>query len=192
MKKVDDQLVQELADQMKNMDPMLVRKMRAVTDEMKINPDMEGQVDDNEDKCEVRNLTCVNFPTRTQCSGIAMGGCMTRIQIMSMIFSPRVVLFLLVGIAGLTVAALFFSYFWYSFYSKKSLKFDDFLNLVRISENFSISGGTIMEIKPIKLDPKIRPPKSMLDQQLQKLQNLKAPMDLKRKPILIMSMNSHE
>ena len=192
MKKVDDQLVQELADQMKNMDPMLVRKMRAVTDEMKINPDMEGQVDDNEDKCEVRNLTCVKFPTRNQCSGIAMGGCMTRIQIMSMIFSPRVVLFLLVGIAGLTVAALFFSYFWYSFYSKKSLKFDDFLNLVRISENFSISGGTIMEIKPIKLDPKIRPPKSMLDQQLQKLQNLKAPMDLKRKPILIMSMNSHE
>ena len=188
MKKVDDQLVQELADQMKNMDPMLVRKMRAVTDEMKINPDMEGQVDDNEDKCEVRNLTCVKFPTRTQCSGIAMGGCMTRIQIMSMIFSPRVVLFLLVGIAGLTVAALFFSYFWYSF-AKNSLQFDEFSNLVLI---FSISGGTTMEIKPIKLDPKIRPPKSMLDQQLQKLQNLKAPMDLKRKPILIMSMNSHE
>lgn len=132
MKKADDQLVQELADQMKNMDPMLVRKMRAVTDEMKINPDMEGQVDDNEDKCEVRNLTCVKFPTRTQCSGIAMGGCMTRIQIMSMIFSPRVVLFLLVGIAGLTVAALFFSYFWYSYYSKKSLQFDEFLNLVLI------------------------------------------------------------
>lgn len=114
MKKVDDQLVQELAEQMKNMNPILVRKMRAVTDEMKINPDMEGQVDENEDKCEVRNLTCVKFPTRNQCSGIAMGGCLTRIQVLSMIFSPRVVLFLLVGIAGLIVAALFFSYFWYS------------------------------------------------------------------------------
>ena len=131
MKKVDDQLVQELAEQMKNMDPILVRKMRAVTDEMKINPDMEGQVDENEDKCEVRNLTCVKFPTRNQCSGIAMGGCLTRIQVLSMIFSPRVVLFLLVGIAGLIVAALFFSYFWYSL--KRLLQI---LNVFNFNFNF--------------------------------------------------------
>ena len=40
MKKVDDQLVEDLVEQLKNMDPILVRKMRAVTDEMKINPEI--------------------------------------------------------------------------------------------------------------------------------------------------------
>ena len=95
---------------------------------MRIDPAMEGQVD----KCEVRNLTCVNFPTVEQCSGIAMGGCLgkcfafiivlltvislfnvaARIQIITMIFSPRVVLFLLIGITGLTLATVFFTYYW--------------------------------------------------------------------------------
>ena len=28
-----------------------------------------------EEKCEVRNLSCVAFPTMKQCQGIAMGGC---------------------------------------------------------------------------------------------------------------------
>ena len=52
-----------------------------------------------------------------------------------------------------------------------------------------------MGIKPIKWDPKIRrppKPKSMLDQQLPKLQNLRTPKDLKRNPTLIMSTNSHK
>ena len=86
---------------------------------------MENEEQMEDEKCEVRNFTCVSFPTRSQCTGIAMGGCLTRLQILSMIFSPRVVLFLLVGIAGLTAAALFFSYYWYSIslYSSKNEMF---------------------------------------------------------------------
>ena len=125
LKEVDDQLVEDLVEQMKDMDTVTIRKMRAVTDEMKINPESMENEQMEDEKCEVRNFTCVNFPTRSQCTGIAMGGCLTRLQILSMIFSPRVVLFLLVGIAGLTAAALFFSYYWYSIslYSSKNEMF---------------------------------------------------------------------
>ena len=31
-----------------------------------------------EEKCEVRNLTCVKFPTVKQCQGIGMGGCLCK------------------------------------------------------------------------------------------------------------------
>ena len=45
-----------------------------VTNEMKVDPVMDGTNLEDE-KCEVRNLSCVAFPTKMQCQGIAMGGC---------------------------------------------------------------------------------------------------------------------
>ena len=33
---------------------------------------------DKEEKCEVRNLTCVTFPTKKQCRGIGVGGCVCK------------------------------------------------------------------------------------------------------------------
>ena len=33
---------------------------------------------DKEEKCEVKNLTCVTFPTKKQCSGIGVGGCVCK------------------------------------------------------------------------------------------------------------------
>ena len=41
---------------------------------MKVDPVMDGTNLEDE-KCEVRNLSCVAFPTKMQCQGIAMGGC---------------------------------------------------------------------------------------------------------------------
>ena len=45
-----------------------------VTNEMKVDPVMDGTNLEDE-KCEVRNFSCVAFPTKKQCQGIAMGGC---------------------------------------------------------------------------------------------------------------------
>ena len=33
---------------------------------------------DPEEKCEVKNLTCVTFPTKKQCRGIGVGGCVCK------------------------------------------------------------------------------------------------------------------
>ena len=43
---------------------------------MKIDPILGKHM--MEDKCEVRNLSCVAFPTIKQCKGIAMGGCVCK------------------------------------------------------------------------------------------------------------------
>ena len=37
-----------------------------------------GKMKMMEEKCEVRNLTCVKFPTVKQCQGIGMGGCLCK------------------------------------------------------------------------------------------------------------------
>ena len=44
---------------------------------MKIGNNM-GEKKTMEKKCEVRNLTCVKFPTVKQCQGIGMGGCICK------------------------------------------------------------------------------------------------------------------
>ena len=49
-----------------------------VTNEMKVDPVMDGTNLEDE-KCEVRNLSCVAFPTKMQCQGIAMGGCVGKL-----------------------------------------------------------------------------------------------------------------
>ena len=51
-----------------------VKSIFLVTNEMKVDPVMDGTNLEDE-KCEVRNLSCVAFPTKMQCQGIAMGGC---------------------------------------------------------------------------------------------------------------------
>ena len=73
----DEALVHNLVEQMKDLDTSLVRKIRAVTDEMTIEPRAAVLPDDevNDAKCVVKNLTCVTFPTMKQCQGIRMGGC---------------------------------------------------------------------------------------------------------------------
>ena len=34
---------------------------------------------DKDEKCEVKNLTCVTFPTKKQCRGIGVGGCVCKL-----------------------------------------------------------------------------------------------------------------
>ena len=46
----------------------------AVAEDMKVSMDVE------EEKCEVRNLSCVEFPTVKQCQGISVGGCLCKLK----------------------------------------------------------------------------------------------------------------
>ena len=40
---------------------------------------MEVNVVAEEEQCNVRNLSCVAFPTVKQCTGISVGGCMCKL-----------------------------------------------------------------------------------------------------------------
>lgn len=75
LKKTDDDLVTDLTKQMERMDVELIRKIRAVTDDMKIEASSMGS---ESDKCQVQNMTCVKFPTMKQCHGISFGGCICK------------------------------------------------------------------------------------------------------------------
>lgn len=70
MKNYDAALAQSLADKMKHMDEEYIRKVRSVSDDITVEPVMEM-----DDKCLVKNMSCVTFPTRKQCQGITIGGC---------------------------------------------------------------------------------------------------------------------
>merc|ERR1712083_521537 len=105
-----DDLVTQLANQIEKMDEELIRQIRAVTDDMKVEPTTD---EGNDDKCKVQNLTCVKFPTRNQCHGISFGGCASRVKYIYNMLSPRVMLFILISVAGLSLAILFIGYYWF-------------------------------------------------------------------------------
>jgi len=106
----ENEFVSSLADQMKDMDEGLIRQIRAVTNDMKVEPMME---DYSNEKCKVQNLTCVQFPTRGQCQGVSFGGCASRVKYLYEMLSPRVMLFILISVAGLSLAVLFIGYYWF-------------------------------------------------------------------------------
>jgi len=106
----EDEFVSSLANQMEDMDEGLIRQIRAVTNDMKVEPMME---DYSNEKCKVQNLTCVQFPTRGQCQGVSFGGCASRVKHIYEMLSPRVMLFILISVAGLSLAILFIGYYWF-------------------------------------------------------------------------------
>jgi len=113
LKKFDPKLAFVLADQMKDLDEEFIRKIRSATDDMNM-----GKRKMMEEKCEVRNLTCVKFPTVKQCQGIGMGGCLSNSQIIKMLISPRMLMFVLMGIFAFVLCAGFLTY--YIMYLRKS------------------------------------------------------------------------
>ena len=36
------------------------------------------------EKCKVKNMSCVAFPTKKQCSGIGLGGCVSKLKYFSL------------------------------------------------------------------------------------------------------------
>ena len=36
------------------------------------------------EKCKVKNMSCVAFPTKKQCSGIGLGGCVSKLNYFSL------------------------------------------------------------------------------------------------------------
>ena len=41
------------------------------------------------EKCKVKNMSCVAFPTKKQCSGIGLGGCVSKFKYFSLQFKLR-------------------------------------------------------------------------------------------------------
>lgn len=72
-----------------------------------------GEPEPETTKCIVRNLTCVRFPTLQECSGIAVGGCVTRSQALAILFAPRVIIVIVAVILILIVAIGGVAYYLY-------------------------------------------------------------------------------
>lgn len=65
------------------------------------------------DACVVRNMTCVKFPSRKHCKGIALGRCGSRTDLLVALFTPHVVMVTIVSVFVFVIVAIGLSYYCY-------------------------------------------------------------------------------
>jgi len=63
--------------------------------------------------CVVRNMTCVKFPSRKHCKGIALGRCGSRTDLLVALFTPHVVMVTIVSVFVFVIVAIGLSYYCY-------------------------------------------------------------------------------
>merc|ERR1712038_1243284 len=71
----------------------------------------------DKDACVVRNMTCVRFPSRKHCKGIALGRCGSRtdllVDYLTALFTPHVVMVTIVSVFVFVIVAIGLSYYCY-------------------------------------------------------------------------------
>jgi len=67
----------------------------------------------DKDACVVRNMTCVKFPSRKHCKGIALGRCGSRTDLLVALFTPHVVMVTIVSVFVFVIVAIGLSYYCY-------------------------------------------------------------------------------
>jgi len=67
----------------------------------------------DKEACVVRNMTCVKFPSRKHCKGIALGRCGSRTDLLVALFTPHVVMVTIVSVFVFVIVAIGLSYYCY-------------------------------------------------------------------------------
>eukprot|EP00094_Tigriopus_californicus_P000650 TCALIF_00631-PA protein Name:"Protein of unknown function" AED:0.31 eAED:0.31 QI:0/0.25/0/0.44/1/1/9/0/445 len=88
-------------------------QVRRYTRSLMENDTERAEPEGGANQCIVRNLTCVRFPTIQECSGIGVGGCVTRSQALAILFAPRVIIVIVAVILVLIVAIGGVAYYLY-------------------------------------------------------------------------------
>lgn len=65
------------------------------------------------DACVVKNMTCIKFPSRKHCTGIALGRCGSRTDLLVALFTPHVVMVTIVSVFVFVIVTIGLSYYCY-------------------------------------------------------------------------------
>ena len=63
--------------------------------------------------CTVKNMSCIQFPSRRHCKGIAVGRCGSRTDLLAKLFTPHVVMVTIISILVIVVVTVGLSYYCY-------------------------------------------------------------------------------
>ena len=74
------------------------------------------------DYCIVRNMTCLEFPTKSQCSGFGVGRCGTMRDMLVKLFTPHVVMVSVVSIIVIVMVTVGLSYYCYKLKSENRVE----------------------------------------------------------------------
>jgi len=101
----NDDLAYRIAEKMR----ILMRKKRELetvetADNMTVVPEMP---------CKVKNMTCIKFPSKHHCKGIAVGRCGSRTDLLAKLFTPHVVMVTVVSVLVIVVVTVGLSYYCY-------------------------------------------------------------------------------
>lgn len=101
----NDALAYKVAEKMR----ILLRKKRELeTIETPKNTSMPDEM-----ACSVKNMTCVKFPSKKHCKGIAVGRCGSRTDLLAKLFTPHVVMVTIVSVLVIVVVTVGLSYYCY-------------------------------------------------------------------------------
>ena len=95
----------KVADKMRH----LLRKKRELE---KMESSMNVSKPD-ERACSVKNMTCIKFPSKNHCKGIAVGRCGSRTDLLAKLFTPHVVMVTIVSVLVIILVTLGLSYYCY-------------------------------------------------------------------------------
>jgi len=73
----------------------------------------EEEVEVVENPCVIRNMTCVKYPSKTHCKGIAVGRCGSRTDLLAKLFTPHVVMVTVVSLLVIIAVTVGLSYYCY-------------------------------------------------------------------------------
>jgi len=73
------------------------------------------------DACVVKNMTCVKFPSRKHCTGIALGRCGSRTELLVALFTPHVVMVTIVSVFVFFIVTIGLSYYCYRLKSENKI-----------------------------------------------------------------------
>ena len=89
----------------------------------------EKMTDKTTDYCIVRNMTCLEFPTRSKCSGFGVGRCGTMRDMLVKLFTPHVVMVSVVSIIVIVMVTVGLSYYCYKLKSENRVEPSEQVNI---------------------------------------------------------------